>query len=92
MIGSPSQDMSLKSATRPLVGEARNNLLSPSPLPKPNTQRQLVLPKKQTGYDNFQLANLKNEQTDAMQILEDNQAAICMAKNAQFHGRAKHMH
>ena len=24
-------------------------------------------------------------------ILEDNQAAICMAKNAQFHGGAKHI-
>jgi hypothetical protein len=26
-----------------------------------------------------------------MLILEDNQAAICMAKNAQYHGHAKHI-
>ena len=26
-----------------------------------------------------------------MVILEDNQAAICMAKNPQFHGQAKHV-
>ncbi len=37
-------------------------------------------------------SDLKNEQTDAMQlILQDNQAAICVAKNAQFHGRAEYI-
>ena len=35
------------------------------------------------------LADLNNEQTDAIQILGHTQAAICMAKNVQFHGRAK---
>lgn len=37
------------------------------------------------------LSDLKNKQTGPMLILEDNQAAICMAKNAQYHGRAKHI-
>ncbi len=36
-------------------------------------------------------SDLKNGPTRATTILEDNQAAICMAKNPQFHGRAKHI-
>jgi len=34
---------------------------------------------------------LKNGPTGEMVILEDNQSAICMAKNSQCHGRAKHI-
>ena len=37
------------------------------------------------------LSDLKNKPTGPMVILEDNQAAIGMAKNAQYHGRAKHI-
>ncbi len=37
------------------------------------------------------LSDLKSKPTGPMLILEDNQAAICMAKNAQYHGRAKHI-
>ncbi|CAB4035878.1 Hypothetical predicted protein [Paramuricea clavata] len=37
------------------------------------------------------LTDLKSKPTDAIMILEDNQATICLAKNAQFHGRAKHI-
>ena len=37
------------------------------------------------------LSDLKNKPTGPTLILEDNQAAICMAKNAQYHGRAKHI-
>ena len=37
------------------------------------------------------LTDLKSKPTGATLILEDNQAAICMAKNPQFHGRAKHI-
>ena len=33
----------------------------------------------------------KNGPTEATAIFEDNQLAICMAKNPQFHGRAKHI-
>ena len=35
--------------------------------------------------------DLGNGPTGATVILEDNQSAICMAKNPQFHGRAKHI-
>ncbi len=35
--------------------------------------------------------DLRNAPTGATVILEDNQSAICMAKNPQFHGRAKHI-
>ena len=34
---------------------------------------------------------LGNGPTEATTIFEDNQSAICMAKNPQFHGRAKHI-
>ena len=37
------------------------------------------------------LSDLKNKPTSPTLILEDNQAAICLAKNPQFHGRAKHI-
>ena len=37
------------------------------------------------------LSDLKNQPTSPTLILEDNQAAICLAKNPQFHGRAKHI-
>lgn len=37
------------------------------------------------------IADLKGEQIGPIMLLEDNQAAICMAKNPQFHGRAKHV-
>jgi len=36
-------------------------------------------------------SELKNGPTEATTIFEDNQSAICMAKNPQFHGRAKHI-
>ena len=35
-------------------------------------------------------SDLKSESTEATVIFEDNQSAICMAQNLQFHGRAKH--
>jgi len=35
--------------------------------------------------------DLMGESTDATVIFEDNQSAISMAKNPQFHGRAKHI-
>ena len=35
--------------------------------------------------------DLKNEPTSATVIFEDNQSAICIAKNPQFHGRSKHI-
>ena len=37
--------------------------------------------------------NLKNDMTTKrpIAIFEDNQSAICMAKNPQFHGRTKHI-
>ena len=34
---------------------------------------------------------LRNKSTKATILYEDNQSAIAMAKNAQFHGRAKHI-
>ena len=37
------------------------------------------------------LTDLKSKPNGSMLIFEDNQAAICMAKNAQYHGRAKHI-
>ena len=37
------------------------------------------------------LSDLKSKPTGPMLILEDNQATICMAKNSQYHGRAKHI-
>ena len=37
------------------------------------------------------LSDLKNKPTSPTLILEDNQAAICLAKNPQFHGHAKHI-
>ena len=37
------------------------------------------------------LADLLKEPTKPMVIFEDNQSAICMAKNPQFHGRSKHI-
>lgn len=35
--------------------------------------------------------DLKNPSNGAMWIFEDNQSAICMAKNPQFHRRTKHI-
>ena len=35
--------------------------------------------------------DLKNEPVSATVIFEDNQSAICIAKNPQFHGRSKHI-
>ena len=35
--------------------------------------------------------DLMGKSTDATVIFEDNQSAISMAKNPQFHGRAKHI-
>lgn len=37
------------------------------------------------------LADLNKEQTKTMVIFEDNQSAICMSRNPQFHGRSKHI-
>ena len=34
---------------------------------------------------------LKNPLSGPTLILEDNQSAICMSKNPQFHGRSKHI-
>lgn len=36
-------------------------------------------------------ANMNNKPNGPTTIFEDNQSAICMAKNPQFHGRAKHI-
>ena len=36
-------------------------------------------------------AELSTTPTGATTTFEDNQSAICMAKNPQFHGRAKHI-
>ena len=37
------------------------------------------------------LADLKKEEAKSMVIYEDNQSAISMARNPQFHGRTKHI-
>lgn len=37
------------------------------------------------------LSDIKSKPTGATLIFEDNQSAICMTKNPQFHGRAKHI-
>ncbi len=37
------------------------------------------------------ISELRSEPTEATVIYEDNQSAISMSKNAQFHGRAKHI-
>ena len=37
------------------------------------------------------LADLKKEEAKSMVLYEDNQSAISMAKNPQFHGRRKHI-
>ena len=37
------------------------------------------------------MADLKKEEAKSMAIYEDNQSAIVMAKNPQFHGRTKHI-
>lgn len=37
------------------------------------------------------LSELKRESTKPALIYEDNQAAICLSKNPQFHGRSKHI-
>ena len=36
-------------------------------------------------------SDLRNQQSQPILILEDNQSAISMAKNPQFHGRSKHI-
>ena len=36
-------------------------------------------------------AVLENCQQETVTVFEDNQSAICMAKNPQFHGRSKHI-
>ena len=35
--------------------------------------------------------DLRSNQEEATRIYEENQSAICLAKNPQFHGRAKHI-
>ena len=35
--------------------------------------------------------DLRNAPEEATVIFEDNQSAICMARNPQFHGRTKHI-
>ena len=47
--------------------------------------------KKQCGYMHQLIIDLKNEPVSATVIYEDNQSAICIAKNPQFHGRSKHI-
>ena len=37
------------------------------------------------------MTDLKNEPIKATVIFEDNQSAICMATNPQFHGQAEHI-
>ena len=37
------------------------------------------------------LADVRNHPREPTRIFEDNQSAICMARNPQFHGRAKHI-
>ncbi len=37
------------------------------------------------------ISELKFESSEATVLYEDNQAAICMARNGQHHGRAKHI-
>ena len=37
------------------------------------------------------LTDLRNPLREPTRIFEDNQSAICLAKNPQFHGRAKHI-
>ena len=37
------------------------------------------------------VGDLGNKPDDPMVLYEDNQSAICMSKNPQFHGRAKHI-
>jgi len=37
------------------------------------------------------LTDLRNPPREPTRIFEDNQSAICLAKNPQFHGRAKHI-
>ena len=37
------------------------------------------------------LTDLRSNPEEATRIYEDNQSAICLAKNPQFHGRAKHI-
>ena len=37
------------------------------------------------------LTDLKRETVKSMVVYEDNQSAISMAKNSQFHGRSKHI-
>ena len=36
-------------------------------------------------------SDLCNQPSEPTLIFEDNQSAICMAKNPQFHGRSKHI-
>ena len=36
-------------------------------------------------------ADLNSQPSDPIVIYEDNQSAICMARNPQFHGRTKHI-
>ena len=36
--------------------------------------------------------DLKNPPSEPTIIFEDNQLAICMSKNPQFHGRSKHIY
>lgn len=37
------------------------------------------------------LTDVRNPPREPTRIFEDNQSAICMARNPQFHGRAKHI-
>ena len=37
------------------------------------------------------VGDMENKSTSPIMIYEDNQSAICMTKNPQFHGRAKHI-
>ena len=37
------------------------------------------------------LTDVRNPPREPTRIFEDNQSAICLAKNPQFHGRAKHI-
>ena len=86
-IASPLLDTFFRLEGQLLVGKARSKLVLLSPQPRPSTLRSQVRTAQESLWLQQLLSDLNKEQ---MVIYEDNQSAISMARNPQFHGRSKH--
>ena len=89
MIESQLLDTSSNYVVGLLAGEARSKLLLRSPTPKLN--RLLASAAQEAIWLQQLLGDSDNKGAEPMMIYEDKQSAICMTKNALFHGRAKNI-